>query len=415
MAHRRISPNHVVARSLAASIALTWFAPLQAAWEFVPQVGLLVEGNSNPRLQVANEDDASRAILDVRATLSNYGERGNIFIEPRVRSSAYADEDDDDLDNDDVFVRSYGQYAWTSVTAGYYSSFERRSIQSSEFVSSVPEDPDLPLPPDVGTGELFFINQDQDTIWFAPFVEYDLSPRSALRFEYQSIDVSYTGPQLPDRGDFREKRFYTGLVRHVDSRTDVSARAFVSHFEGDVNQNETETAGVEGRFTRPMSEVWSFSFGAGVQRSDFRFIEFPRRLIDNATSNVVADIEFRQRSDLRTLDLRFAREIYPTGSGFLSEVDQVSVFVDQDFTPKLSGRFGFRYDDIGTIEAVETRDDRDYARIDVEFRWQMSQRISLLAGYQFTAQDFPEQPLPEATANAFYFGVNYRGLSRTQQ
>lgn len=415
MANRRMSSSHIAARSLAAGIAVAWLAPLQAAWEFVPQVGLLVEGNDNPRLQVFNEDEASRAILDLRATISNYGERGSIFIEPRIRSSAYSDPEDDDLDNDDILIRSYGQYGWTSVTAGYYSQFERRSIQSSEFVSSVPDDPDLPLPPDVGTGEVLFFNQDQDTAWFAPFVEYDLSQRSALRFEYQTIDVSYTGPQLPDRGDFREKKFYTGIVRHVDSRTDVTARAFVSHFEGDVNQNNTDTTGVEGRFTRPMSEVWTFSLGAGVQRSDFRFIQFPRRLIDNATSNVVADVEFQQRSDLRTMNLRFAREIYPTGSGFLSEVDQISVFVEQEFTPKLTGRFGIRYDDIAALDAVEARDDRDYARADVEFRWRMSQRIFLLAGYQYTTQDFPEQPLPQAVSNALYFGVNYRGLSKIQQ
>lgn len=414
MVKHRLSSTYR-SRALAAGVALAWLAPLQAAWEFVPQVGLLVESNDNPRLQVINEDEASRGILDLRATISNYGERGNIFVEPRVRSSAYADSEDDDLDNDDILIRSYGQYGWTSVTAGYYSQFERRSIQSSEFVSSVPDDPDLPLPPDVGTGEFFFINQDQDTAWFAPFVEYDLSQRSGLRFEYQSMDVSYTGPQLPDRGDFRDKRFYAGIVRHVDSRTDVTARAFVGYFEGDVNQNETDTAGVEGRFTRPISEVWSFSFGAGVQRSDFRFIEFPRRLVDNATSNVVGDVEFRQRSELRTLNVRFAREIYPTGSGFLSEVDQVSLFVEQDFTPKLSGRFGIRYDDIAALDEVESRNQRDYARADVEFRWQMTQRISLLAGYQYTTQDFPEQPLPEAVSNAFYFGVNYRGLSRIQQ
>jgi hypothetical protein len=230
----------------------------------------------------------------------------------------------------------------------------------------------------------------------------------------QKMDVSYTGPQLPDRGDFRNNLFYAGIVRHVDERTDVSARAFVGYFEGDVNQNETETAGVEGLFTRPISEIWSFSFGAGVQRSDFRFIQFPRRVVDNATSNVTANVEFRQRSELRTLNVRFAREIYPSGSGFLSEVDQITAYVEQDFSPKWTGRFGVRYEDIATLDEVRTTDQRDYARIDVELRWALTRRMSLVTGYQFTAQDFPDQPLPEATSNAVYFGVNYRGLSRTQ-
>ena len=402
------------AAQLAAGIALTWVAPLHAAWDFVPQAAALVDSDSNPRLQLVDENEATRAVLDLRGTLTNYGERGTIFIEPRVRASAYDDEDDQDLENEDIFIRSYGQYGWTNVTSGFFAEFQQRSIQSSEFLSASPDDPDLPRPPEVGTGEFLFINQDQDSYWFAPFVEYDLSPRSSLRFDYQSMDVSYTGPQLPDRGDFRDKRFYAGIVRHVDERTDVSAQAFVGYFEGDVNQNETETAGVQGRFTRPINEVWSFGFGAGVQRSDFRFIQFPRRVVDNATSNVIADVEFRQRGELRTLNLRFAREIYPSGSGFLSEVSQVTVFVDQTFSQKLTGRFGLRYDDIATLDQVRTTDERDYARAEVEFRWALGSKMSLLAGYVYTAQSFGEIDVTKAKSNAVYFGISYRGLSRTQ-
>lgn len=399
---------------LAAGVALSWLAPIQAAWEFVPQIGLLADTNTNPRLQVIDENEASRAILDLRGTLTNYGERGNIFLEPRVRTSAYSDSDDEDLDNDDIFIRSYGQYAWSKVDSGFYAEFQRRSIQSSEFRSAAPEDPDLPAPPDVGTGELIFIHQDQDSVWFAPYLDYELSPRSSLRLEVQKMDIAYTGPQLPDRGDFRNNLFYAGIVRHVDERTDVSARAFVGYFEGDVNQNETDTVGVEGQFTRPISEIWSFSLGAGVQRSDFRFVQLNRRVVDNAASNVTANVEFRQRSDLRTLNVRFAREIYPSGSGFLSQVDQVTAYVEQEFSPKLTGRFGVRYEDIATLDEVRTTDPREYGRVDVEFRWALKMRMSLVAGYQFTAQDFPEQPLPEATSNAVYFGINFRGLERTQ-
>jgi hypothetical protein len=402
------------AQGLATSIALAWVAPLHAAWDFVPQIGLLVDTDTNPRLQLVDEDDATRAVLDLRGTLTNFGERGSIFIEPRVRMSSYADEEDEDLENEDIFIRSYGQYGWTNITSGFYAEFQRRSIQSSEFISAVPDDPDLPQPPEVNTGEFLFINQDQDSYWFAPFVEYSLSQRSGLRFEYQSMDVSYTGPQLPDRGDFRDKRFYGGIVRHVDERTDVSARAFVGYFEGDVNQNETNTAGVEGRFTRPINEVWSFSFGAGVQRSDFRFVEFPRRVVDNATSNVIADVEFRQRSELRTLNLRFAREIYPSGNGFLSEVNQVTAYVQQRFSQSLTGIFGLRYDDIATLDQVRTTDERDYARAEIEFRWALGTRMSLLTGYTYTAQSFGEIDVTKAKSNAVYFGVNYRGLSRIQ-
>jgi hypothetical protein len=416
----QISEINCVARaapagSLLAAMAMLWLAPAHAAWDVVPEIGLLVDNNDNPRLEPADPDDASRSVLDARVTLSNFGERGNIFVEPRVRANAYADDDDEDLENDDAFFRSYGQYGWQTVTAGFYAEFQQRSIQSSEFRSASPADPDLPPPPDLGTGQFVFLNQEQDSTWFSPFVDYKLSGRSNLRFEYQDMDVSYSGPSIRERGDFRDKRVYGGMVRHVDTRTDVAARMFVGTFEGDVNRNETDTAGVEGRFSRPINEIWSFTFGAGVQRSDFRYFDDNNGLIDNATSNVVANIEFRQRSELRTLNVRVGRDIYPSGTGFLAETNQLSLYVDQRFSPRVSGRFGLRYDDIVDLDEVRTIDERDYARLELEFRWAMTMRVSLLAGYQFTAQGFGDSPDSDAESNAVYFGINYRGLSRAPQ
>lgn len=404
-----------VTRCLVAAMALAGMADANAAWDFVPQVGLLVDSNDNPRLEPTSDaNEAARTVIDARATLTNFGERGNIFVEPRVRASSYVDEDDEELDNEDIFIRSYGQYGWQTVTSGFYAEFRERSIQSSEFRSATPEDPDLPPPPDLGTGELTFVNQEQDSTWFAPFLDYELSNRSKLRFELQSMDVSYSGPQTRDRGDFTNDRLYAGIVRQVDERTEVSARVFTGNFEGDVSRNTTDSAGVEGRFTRPISEIWSFSFGAGVQRSDFRFFDDNDVLVDNASSNVVADVEFRQRSELRNLNVRLAREIYPSGDGFLSEVTQLSMYVDQQFTQTVSGRFGILYDDISTLDEVRTLNERDYTRVDIEFRWAMARRLSLVAGYQLTAQAFGNQSDSDSDSNAIYFGITYRGLSRTQ-
>jgi hypothetical protein len=399
-------------RVLAAAIAAQWIAPALGAVDVVPQISLLADSNDNPRLRPEQENEAQRTLVDARVTLTNVGQRGNIFVEPRVRVSAYADEDDEDLENNDWWIRTYGEYDWQTVSSGFYAEFQRRGIQTSEFVSAAPEDPDLPAPPDVGTGALVLFQQEQDTSWFSPFLDYNLSDRSTLRFEYQSTDVSYSGPQFRARSDFNDQRVYAGIVRHVDERTDVSARFFGGNYEGTVNQNQTDSVGVEGRFTRPINEIWSFSLGAGVQRSDFSFYDDNDVFVDNATSNVIADVEFRQRSELRTLNIRVAQEIYPSGSGFLSEVAQLTLYVDQRFSPRVTGRFGVRYDDIATLDEVRTVNDRDYGRVEIEFRWQMARRLSLVGGYQFTAQAFDESPEADADANSIYFGVMYRGLER---
>jgi hypothetical protein len=50
--------------------------------------------------------------------------------------------------------------------------------------------------------------------------------------------------------------------------------------------------------------------------------------------------------------------------------------------------------------------------VEIEFRWALARRMSLVGGYVFTGQSFHDTPEADADSNAIYFGLQYRGLER---
>lgn len=311
-----------------------------ADWELVPDVDLAASRLDNPRLNPNDIDGTSnRMVLDGRVRAQNYGQRGYVYIEPRVRADVYSDSTDSDLDGDDLFLLAAGQYRWTSALLGARANFNQVSILRSEIVDAIPDDPDEQDPVDVEAGELQQFDQDRTRLSLVPFAEFDISERSSFRFSGRLTDVSYSGPPIANRSDFQSSEISFGLQRRVDERTQVTARVFTSSFEADLNANTTDSIGVEGLFTRPLTETWSFSLSAGVQRNEFSFVQ-GANVIDNADSNPTYGLGFRNRSDRTTWNIDLRRRLNPNGSGFVVVRDELRVFVDRQLTPRLTGSVG---------------------------------------------------------------------------
>ena len=379
------------------------------AWDLLPELDLIVETDDNPRLRAEGlENEASRTALDARVGIMNFGERGTIYFQPRVRSSAYADSDDDDLDDDEIFLRGYGEYNWTSSTIGFYSNSERQNIRNAEFRSASPLDPDIADPIDPGTGLTSFTNGRREALWLTPYYQFDLSDRNSVLLELTHSDVIYTGAASRGRSDFVQNEFSAGLVRSVGEITEVTARVFVSEFEADENDNVTDTVGVEGNFIQPLGATWTMEVTAGVQRNDYSFTDFDD-FIENADTNVVLAFGFRKRTDRTRINFDLDRAIYPSGSGFVSEINEASVWVERRFTERLTGSIGAAYERTKTVDEISTVNDRDYKRIDIELRWALNEHWSLSAGYDITDQEFKDQLDSRAKSRVLFFGVSFQG------
>jgi hypothetical protein len=184
----------------------------------------------------------------------------------------------------------------------------------------------------------------------------------------------------------------------------------VESYEADVNQNVTDTVRIEATFTRPVTELWTFSLAAGVLRSDFEFVDDNQQLTDSTTDYTMRVL--RKRTSAED-EINLSRNVYPSSSGFSSVRREVVMYFDHALTQRLNARVGIRLNETTSLGDVSQQNDRDYARAEVGFQWALKPVLFLDAGYNYTAQEFTNSLLGEKTdSQAIFIGLRYRGLSR---
>jgi hypothetical protein len=401
-------------------ILLTGIVPIhvaRAAWDIVPLVDTRVVGNDNVRLQADDSGEeipsASSAEIDARVRFSSVGERGNLHAEPRIRASHYSDQANKDLGSDDTFLRTAGEYAWERVTAGFRTDYDKQSILNAELVAAAPDDPNVDDPTAVDTGRLVLLDQYRKRLLVSPYTNILIAERSRLALGIDWLDVAYSHPDLTDRASFTDKEAYAGIIRQVDELNAVSARFYVSKYEADANQNTTNTAGIVGDFTRPLTQGWTMDLTYGVARSDYVFTNQQGQVVDNADTNVIYDARFRRRTERTILNISLDRRVTPNSDSFVALRHELRVYLDRALSERLTTRVGIRVFQTATVDDADQRNnDRDYRRLEFSMDWAMTERMFLSGGYNYTLQDFKNDNRGSGNSNSIFIGFNFRGRSK---
>ena len=384
-----------------------------AVWEVVPEVGIAMEASDNILVDSTVERSASRTVVELGLTLSNASEKGEFLVSPRIAADAYADSDDEQFETEDQYLILRGSRNWQTGSVGFQSSLAKESVLTAEFASGIPEDPDAPDPIDIDTGRIDFVNEKQRRNFHAGNVGFNLSERSDLRFDLQRYDVEYSLQEgSANRSSFDTTTLSMALDRHPNERDDITARVFVSEYTASFNDNATDSVGMEGAFSRALSQTWTFTVSAGVQRSEFEFVNpgTPARVV-SADTDYLLGLRFRKRAERSAWNFDFAHTVDPNGSGFLAVRDEARIYFEQQVRPRLTARIGgvlFRSESVGSISGF---DDRDYMRLELDFEWAMRQTLFLMFGADIKQQEFRSDG-SNATSNSAFIGIQYRGLSR---
>lgn len=403
----------ILFRGATAAVSVMLALPTQAAWELAPALELTAITDDNVRLvpEVSPLSGGAESMsLDTRLRATSTGQRGSLFLEPRLRMDQYTGEDHKDLDGLDRFLRMRAGYNWTQVAFNFFADYDRQDLKDAELTEALPDDPNFgdPLDPDTG---LVITDEDRIRTLLRPSLDIRLSDRSSLIFESDVLDVSYTGEAAQGRVDFTDTRFATGIRRQVDARNEVTARLIASEFAADAINNETRTFGVQGNFNRELTRDWAFSLAAGVNRSDYEFVNPQLEPVENADTSFTYLIGLRQRTDRNSLNIDLSREASPNSSGFLSLRDQLRVYVGRAFTQRLRGDLGVRAHTTKTLDDVVDDDDRDYLRVDLGVEYAMTEQLFINGGYVFTSQRFGDS-VDDASSNQVFVGFGYRARTR---
>ena len=388
----------------------------EADWESVPDITLEAEANDNPTLnsglgglpgELPEIDSTSRLLADVVLRLRNAGPRAELTFEPRVRRDMYAEDEAQALESTDVFLRSSGVHRGQTVRVGYLADIARERIVGVEFFETLPTEPVIDDPTAIATNQLG-ANERRTRLGISPYVEIAFNSRSSLRLDGRIVDVDYAQGASAGRTDFLERAIGGEFRRSLDERGSLGVRVFATGYEASVNNNVTDTRGIELVYARELSELWSWSISAGTQRSDFALSSGGRRIRGTDDTGVFG-LNFSKRGERSGMRAELQRRMSPDALGFVAPRDELRVSWERTITPRVMGRVGVRAIDAAGLPTVADSG-RRFGRAELDVEWQFRQQWWLVAGYAHaTARS--EGSSNSAGSNSLTLGVRYRGRS----
>jgi hypothetical protein len=384
----------------------------RAATDVVPEIRIVAEANDNPRLR---EDDvpaelrpsATRLVAEARVGVTKYEELSEGTFEAALRSDMYADDTDEDLESNDVFLRGSGLWRGERSTFGLAGDLAREKITGTEFLGAVDQDDVLDV-----DGVLLGFNETRTRASVSPYTEIEFGERSRMRLDLRAIDVGYSDESLLSaRTDFTDWEAGAAYVRVLRPRVDMSTRVFGGRYEAD-GSNVTDTAGVELRFDREISDIWTLGGGFGVERSEFFFVDATGALFSGTDDNAIFDLAVRKETERSQIDFELSRRARPDSFGSVVIRRELAASLDRDFSPKVRGGLVFRAIRSDALDVIP--DHREYGRSELRLQWTFRPLWSLVAGIQ-RAYWRNVNLDTSASSDSATIGFNYRGRSRRTQ
>jgi hypothetical protein len=411
--------KHASARRLGACLVIGCAAVAQGVtaqggrggWDAVPDIGLDAETNDNPTLNAGIGgapplDATSRMLADVAVRLSRAEPRGELMFEPRVRRDVYLDDEASALESTDVFLRSGGLFRGQTVRVGYTSDIARERIIGVEFLETA--DPIGDDPSDVATSQIG-ANELRTRVGISPYIDIELNSRATVRLDGRIVDIDYKSGATAGRTDFLERVLGGEFRRELDQRGTLGVRVFATGYEAALNNNVTDTRGVELNYSRAVTELWSWNVGGGTQRSDFALTSGGRR-IRGTDSTGTFGVGVRKLGEVSSMRADLRRQMSPDALGFVAPRDEVRLTWQRSFSPRINGRMVLRAIDAeGTPTVVDS--ERQYGRAEADVEWRFSSQWWFTAGYAYatTSRGSATVGDSDADSNSLTVGVRFRG------
>jgi hypothetical protein len=393
-------------------------AAARADWETIPDITLEAETNDNPTMNSGlgvaptGIDEASRLLADVVLRFRNRQPRGELTLEPRVRRDAYADSEAQGFESTDVFFRSNGLHRGQTVQIGYAADVARERILGLEFLETLPTEAVGDDPSAITTTEIG-ANERRTRVGVSPYIDMALNSRSTLRLDGRLVDIDYANDTSTSRSDFLERAIGGEYQRNLDQRRIIGVRIFATGYEAAVNNNVTDTRGIELVYARDITELWRWSIAAGTQRSDFALSTGGRR-VRGTDSTGTFGLTVSKRGERSRMRTELHRRMSPDSLGFVAPRDEIRVAFDRMLSPRINGGFGLRLID---AEGVPTVPDsgRRYGRAELDIEWQFGRQWSFVAGYAHAAARSDSSTGTDAQSNSLTVGVRYLGLAARRE
>jgi hypothetical protein len=384
------NPTLVKRTLVALPVALATCSASAANWEIAPRLEAGYSYNDNYHLELpGGEIEVSGAEADAAVTFRTVDPRTNFEITPRINSTYFPDEDDED--SNDYYL-----------TAGFSDVTPRRRINVPFLYSQ--EDvvrSELPTAEGGGLGEptqgdsgRFVQRNRRDFFRLAPSFAYDISQRYRMELDAHYLQADFDNQLVGAQQDFSEFGAGAAFGFLTSPRSAILFRALASQYE---TTRTTDAYGGEVEWNTQYSPNSRAYVRLGAQQTK------PENR--SSETNVIAGAGGQWASQRNTFFVDFTRSVGPVAAGTVVERHQLRLRLDHDVSQRFAVRAGAR---LSRDEEVEdgSYPTREYAIGELGFEWRWQREWSLIGTYNYRWQEYEDEP-SDASANSFMIGFVY--------
>ena len=375
-------------------------------WLLTPVVEIAIQNIDNPRLNEGDvdTDNITGGFLDVAAEMRRNTEISSVLFRPSAAIYRYSGDSDED--SEAFFLDFNADRTGQRSEWRFAANFSRQQVFRGETTSSEFDEPGLDDSDQTGTGRTFE-RRERDLWRIRPGVTFDLTERTALRFDLNYLDGRYDSQEQGEAVDYTNSQITAAIVRALTPDSNLAFGAFASQYDPTNANQETDSVGVRMRYQQNVSDISTFFIDIGAQESDLPSTVTPGEEISE--SAFLWNIGYNRRLERTRWQFNIGQTVTPSGSGFLVERDLYRVMMQHQLRPRWSLMLSAVAQNTSALadEGVTTTVDRDYVQGRAVLGYEMTPKWTIEGGYTLTHQDFADIP-GDAQEHEFRLSFVYR-------
>lgn len=390
---RHVSPSSPTLTCCVAFVLSLGCASASAAnWEIAPRVGLGYRYNDNYHLELpGGEIEVSGAEADAAVTFRTLDPRTTFEVTPRIRSTYFPDERDED--STDYFLDLRFDDTTPRRRTGLRLDASQEDVVRSELPGS-DIDGDLGVPDQGDSGRVIERNR-RDMVRFRPYFSYDVSQRYRLDVEAHYIDVAYDKTLSGLQEDYTEMGVAAGGGVRLTPRSTLSLRGTYAQYETGIDADAYGAYAEWMNELSPNSRVYVRLGGQETKPDGGR-----------SDTSITGGVGGSWSSPRNQLFLDLTRTVGPVSAGTIVERYQFRLRLNHDISERVKTVLGARLSRDEPIDDASIYPEREYITAEAGLEWRFRRQFAFTATYNYRWQEYSNEP-SDASANGFLIGIVY--------
>ena len=372
---------------------------------FIPDINVGAEQHTNIDLTTSSNKEALNGYAASAAGIFGMRTPRNVTeVRPRLEFSDYPDRDE--LRRTNKYLDFNSRYRslrseW-EVVASFWEedTLEAQRIEA-EYDEFDPNDPSVDTP-----SRISLVTETRTRIQARPSYTYRFSERIGTEIEafYQTVNFDSEG--VDENVDYDYLLGRGSLLWSFTPRTGMGAGLYGAKFKAN-NADEVNAQGASLGFSHEWSQTFSGLASVNVEQTE---VESGLTGEKERSTNTGIDMALQRRGQISMFRFNAGRTFTPSSIGSRIIVDQIRFQYTRNFRPRWNYSVAARgYRSRRQGGEGESRDNRDYARLEAQLNWNMTRTLYIGGGYSYLWRKYVSDQ-DYADDHVFSLRIGYRGL-----